>query len=138
MSGNILVVDDEQIVRDFFKDVALSLGGHVETAPDGDVAVQKCRRQHFDIVFMDMRMPHMNGLEACKSILRMDPSTRVVMMSGYSDDAMMEEAINSGAVAKISKPFDLRSILELIDRTLKHGDRGGGDGQGRLYLFLAL
>lgn len=138
MSGNILVVDDEQIVRDFFKDVALSMGGHVETAPDGDIAVEKCRKQHFDIVFMDMRMPHMNGLEACKNILRLDPSTKVVMMSGYSDDRMMEEAITSGAIARISKPFDLKSILELIDCAIKQVNNGGGCGEGRLYLFLAL
>jgi CheY-like chemotaxis protein len=137
MSGNILVVDDEAIVRDFFKDVALSLGGHVETAEDGDVAVEKCRRQHFDIVFMDMRMPHMNGLEACKTILRSDPSTKVVMMTGYSDDQMMDEAINSGAIAKLSKPFELRVIVDLIESAVE-GAGGGGLGSGRIYMLLSL
>jgi DNA-binding NtrC family response regulator len=138
MSGNILVVDDEQIVRDFFTDIALSLGGNVETAEDGDVAVEKCRRRHFDLVFMDMRMPHMNGLEACKTILDLDPSTKVIMMSGYSDDRMMEEAISSGAMAKISKPFDLKSILNLIDSASAKAKGGSGRGESRLYLFLAL
>lgn len=118
MSGSILVVDDEKIVRDFFLDVAQSLGGHVETAEDGDVAVEKCKHQHFDIIFMDMRMPHMNGLDACKTILNADPSVKVVMMSGYSEDRLMDEAINSGAIAKISKPFELRSIIRLIECTV--------------------
>jgi DNA-binding NtrC family response regulator len=138
MSGRILVVDDEQIVRDFFKDIALSMGGHVETAEDGDVAVQKCRNQHFDLVFMDMRMPHMNGLEACKTILSLDPSTKVIMMSGYSDDRMMEEAMSSGAMAKISKPFDLKSLLQLIESASRSAKGGSGKTEGRLYLFLAL
>ena len=86
MSGNILVVDDEKIVRDFFLDVARSLGGNVETAEDGDVAVEKCRSNHYDMVFLDMRMPHMNGLDACRTILTLDPQVKVVMMSGYSED----------------------------------------------------
>jgi two-component system chemotaxis response regulator CheY len=137
MSGNILVVDDEQIVRDFFRDVALSLGGSVETAEDGDVAVEKCKDNHFDIVFMDMRMPHMNGLAACKAILDMDPTTKVVMMSGYSEDKMMDEAISSGAIAKLSKPFELRAIVNLIESAVK-GSTGGGGKEGRLFLFLAL
>jgi CheY-like chemotaxis protein len=137
MSGNILVVDDEQIVRDFFKDVALSLGGSVDTAEDGDVAVEKCKKNHFDIVFMDMRMPHMNGLEACKAILDLDPSTKVVMMSGYSEDRMMDEAISSGAIAKLSKPFELQSIVSLIESAVK-GSTGGGSGEGRVFLFFAL
>jgi len=137
MSGNILVVDDEQIVRDFFRDVALSLGGSVDTAEDGDVAVEKCKSNHFDIVFMDMRMPHMNGLDACKAILDLDPTTKVVMMSGYSEDRLMDEAISSGAIARLSKPFELRAIVNLIESAVKGSDGGGSTG-GRLFLFFAL
>ena len=135
MSGNILVVDDEPIVRDFFKDVALSLGGNVETAEDGDVAVEKCKSRHFDIIFMDMRMPHMNGLDACKTILNLDPSTKVVMMSGYSDDGLMDEAISSGAIAKLAKPFELKVILDLIESAIETPGGGGGP-QGSIYYML--
>jgi DNA-binding NtrC family response regulator len=139
MSGDVLVVDDESIVREFFKDVARSLGGHVETAEDGDVAVEKYRSRHYDIVFMDMRMPHMNGLEACKSILNMDPSAKIVMMSGFSEDRMMDEAISCGALCKISKPFELRSILKLIASAIPSSlGSGGGPKDGPLCLFLTL
>jgi DNA-binding NtrC family response regulator len=130
MSGNILVVDDEKIVRDFFLDIAQSLGGNIETAEDGDVALEKCRRHHYDIVFLDMRMPHMNGLETCRSILSLDPGAKVVMMSGYSDDRLMEEAMSCGAMAKIAKPFDLKMILNLIEGAVRRlsGGRSGGGG----------
>jgi CheY-like chemotaxis protein len=138
MGGRVLVVDDESIVRDFFKDVARSLGGQVETAEDGDVAVEKYRTRHYDIVFMDMRMPHMNGLEACRTILNIDPSAKVVMMSGYSDDRMMNEAIQSGALCKISKPFELKSILNLIASVLPTRGGGGGRPDGPFCLLLAL
>ena len=139
MSGDVLVVDDESIVRDFFKDVARSLGGNVETAEDGDVAVEKYRRRHYDIVFMDMRMPHMNGLEACRSILSLDPAAKIVMMSGFSEDRMMDEAIRCGAIHKISKPFDLKSILGLIASVIPPSrGSGGGSPNGPFCLLLAL
>jgi CheY-like chemotaxis protein len=125
MSGGILVVDDERVVRDFFTDVARSLGGRVETAEDGDVAVQKCRDRHYDMVFMDMRMPRMNGLAACRTILSLDPTVKVVMMSGYSEDRLMDEAISCGAIAKISKPFELRAIVKLIETTAQSSGGGG-------------
>ncbi len=135
MSGTILVVDDEQIVRDFFVDVAESMGGNVETADDGDVAVEKCREHHYDIIFMDMRMPHMNGLEACKTILSFDPSTKVVMMSGFSEDRMMDEAINSGAIARIAKPFELKAVIKLIESAVEEAS-GGGGGSGQRCFYL--
>jgi CheY-like chemotaxis protein len=138
MSGKILVVDDEKIVRDFFIDVARSLGGDVETAEDGDIAVEKCRAHHYDIVFLDMRMPHMNGLDACKSILKSDPNVKVVMMSGYSEDQLMDEAIGHGAIARISKPFDLKMILSLIESAARSVTGGGGGSPGGIhYAFCA-
>lgn len=133
MSGNILVVDDEKIVRDFFLDVARSLGGNVETAEDGDVAVERCRSHHYDMIFLDMRMPHMNGLDACRIILTLDPAVKVVMMSGYSEDRLMEEAITCGAVAKISKPFDLKTIVNLIESAARSIAGGGGGTAGAPY-----
>jgi DNA-binding NtrC family response regulator len=138
MSGSVLVVDDEIIVRDFFKDVAGSLGGNVDTAEDGDAAVEKYRNHHYDIVFMDMRMPHMNGLEACRTILNIDPSAKVVMMSGYSDDRMMDEAIKCGAICKIPKPFELKAVLDLISSAIKGKGGGGGRPEGPFCLLLAL
>ncbi len=122
MSRRILVVDDQEIVRDFFKDVADCLGEEIETAEDGDVAVDICRQRHFDIAFVDMRMPHMNGLETCKAILDLDPQARVVVMTGYTEEQTIDEALQSGAVAKIYKPFDIDVVVDLI-RTSGDGDR---------------
>ena len=122
MSRRILVVDDQEIVRDFFKDVADCLGEEIETAEDGDVAVDICRQHHFDIAFVDMRMPHMNGLETCKAILDLDPQARVVVMTGYTEEQTIDEALQSGAVAKIYKPFDIDVVVDLI-HTSGDGDR---------------
>lgn len=125
MSKSILVVDDQEIVRDFFKDVAECLGDEVETAEDGDIAIDKCRERHFDITFVDMRMPHMNGLDTCRAILSLDPRARVVVMTGYTEERMIDEALQSGAIAKIYKPFDIEVVVELI-RGSGHDADGGG------------
>lgn len=127
MSKKILIVDDQEIVRDFFKDVAECIGGEVETAEDGDIAIDICKHRHFDITFIDMRMPHMSGLDTCKAILSLDPRARVVVMTGYTEERMMDEALESGAVAKIYKPFDIDVIVELIRNS---GDDDGGEGGG--------
>lgn len=122
MSKKILVVDDQQIVRDFFKDVAECIGEEVETAEDGDIAIDICKHKHFDITFIDMRMPHMNGLDTCRAILSLDPEAKVVVMTGYTEERMIDQALESGAIAKIYKPFDIDVVVELI-RTA--GDAGG-------------
>ena len=130
MSKSILVVDDQEIVRDFFKDVAECLGEEVETAEDGDVAIDICRSRHFDITFVDMRMPHMNGLDTCKAILSLDPRARVVVMTGYTEEGMIDEALRSGAIAKIYKPFDIEIVVELIRESGDDGEGGSEQGQG--------
>jgi CheY-like chemotaxis protein len=130
MSKSILVVDDQEIVRDFFKDVAECLGEEVETAEDGDIAIDICRNRHFDITFVDMRMPHMNGLDTCKAILSLDPRARVVVMTGYTEERMIDEALQSGAVAKIYKPFDIDVVVELIRGSGEDGDGSGKPGGG--------
>jgi hypothetical protein len=56
------------------------------------------------------------------------------MMSGFSEDRMMDEAINCGAIAKISKPFDLKSIIRLVESTLG-ATYGGGGGRGEACLY---
>ena len=134
MNKKILVVDDQEIVRDFFRDVAECLGEEVETAEDGDVAIDICRNRHFDITFVDMRMPHMNGLDTCKAILSLDPHARVVVMTGYTEERMIDEALHSGAIAKIYKPFDIEMVVKLIRGSRgKTGDEedGGSDPDPR-------
>lgn len=128
MSKKILVVDDQEIVRDFFRDVAECLGEDVETAEDGDVAIDICRSRHFDITFVDMRMPNMNGLDTCKAILGLDPHARVVVMTGYTEEQMIDEALDSGAIAKIYKPFDIEIVVKLIRGSrAKTAEEDGGD-----------
>jgi DNA-binding NtrC family response regulator len=129
MSKRILVVDDQQIVRDFFRDVAECIGEEVETADDGDIAIDICKNKHFDITFVDMRMPNMNGLDTCKAILSLDPEAKVVVMTGYTEEQMIDEALQSGAIAKIYKPFDIDLVVELI-RTAGGDVDDGGDGRG--------
>jgi CheY-like chemotaxis protein len=137
MSKKILVVDDQQIVRDFFKDVAECIGDEVETAEDGDIAIDICKHRHFDITFIDMRMPNMNGLDTCRAILELDPQAKVVVMTGYTEEQLIDEALESGAIAKIYKPFDIDVVVNLI-KSASGGGSGGGSGQSQTLFFLNL
>lgn len=109
----ILIVDDD---RDF----AASLGrvfevrGHeVSLAFGGEEAVEKSRRADFDVAFVDLRMPGKDGLEYLHEIRRLKPNTDVVMMTGYTCDPRLDQAVDGGALGTLCKPFDLNAALDM-------------------------
>jgi CheY-like chemotaxis protein len=115
MSGlRIFVVDDD---RDFAEGLAdvLKLRGHeVDLAFSGEEAVKRVRQQDYDLTFMDVRLPGMNGVESFRTIRRLKPGARVVMMTGYSMPQLLDEALDAGAWAVLQKPFEMEQVLEMV------------------------
>jgi two-component system response regulator HydG len=114
--AKVLVVDDDPDFAETMADV-LGLAGHdVTTAHTGEDAVHLTRSSSFDVCFMDVKLPGMNGLESFIEIQRRSPGTRFVMMTGFSLEKMLEEASRSGAAAILRKPFDMSEVAALVER----------------------
>lgn len=113
--AKILLVDDAAFMRMMIKDT-LSKNGYtdVHEAADGQLAVAKYEEVKPDLVFMDITMPNMDGLEALKTIKANDPKAVVVMCSAMGQEAMVIEAIKSGAKDFIVKPFKPERIVKTL------------------------
>lgn len=117
--AKILLVDDASFMRMMIKD-ALTKNGYsdIYEAADGVEAVAKYTEIHPDLVIMDITMPNMDGLGALKAIKQMDPTANVVMCSAMGQEAMVIEAIKSGAKDFIVKPFKPDRILKTVTTVL--------------------
>lgn len=112
---SILIVDDNGALAEGMSDVLDTMGYDVTVANDGFAAVALVEKAFFDIALMDIKMPGMNGVEAYKRIKMISPKIEAIMMTGYSDEVLIKEAISEGAREVISKPIDLGRLMALIE-----------------------
>jgi DNA-binding NtrC family response regulator len=116
--GTILVVDDDVLVRTLAARV-LELGGYNVIEADCGQKGLECfvrYRESVDMVLSDIRMPSMSGPEMIREILRVDPSARVALMSGYMDDVPLESIAKS--VVVLAKPFTRDGLLRTVKQCL--------------------
>lgn len=114
-SKKILVVDDERAICEILEEF-LSLFGHsVTSANNGADAIEVLRQARPDVVFLDIRMPGMSGLDVLKEIKARDSSIRVIMISAFGDEETESMARELGADGYIQKPVDLPGLLVLLN-----------------------
>lgn len=112
---DILVIDDEDIIRNLFTDILSSEGHRIVTANNGIEGIDEIKKRPFHIIFMDIHMPVMNGLDTLKVIKEIKPEMVVVMMDSYPD-RLVEEAQKTGTHMCIHKPFEIWEIMEIINK----------------------
>lgn len=119
MGKRILIVDDSAFMRTMIK-IIISKGGYevVGEAQNGAVALDMYKQLKPDLVTMDITMPEVNGIQAVKSILDIDPNALVIMCSAMGQQALVKEAIQAGAKDFIVKPFQQDRILQAIKKVL--------------------
>lgn len=119
MAKNILIVDDAAFMRMMIKDI-LSKNGYTVAgeAENGKVAVDKYNEVKPDLVLMDITMPEMDGIQALKAIKGNDPNAQIIMCSAMGQQAMVIEAIQSGAKDFIVKPFQAERVLEAVKKVV--------------------
>lgn len=118
--ATILIADDEPEVVDLVRIILGSEGYRVLDASNGLQALKQIQAHRPDLILMDMRMPEMTGLGVLNTLAQ-DPETRsipVVMLSVVVTDPEIRMALSQGAVAYLSKPFEVRELLWMVDRVL--------------------
>jgi DNA-binding NtrC family response regulator len=116
----ILLVDDEELVRDLGERTLKRAGYHVITATNGKEALELYGKKQgkIELVILDLLMPEMGGKQCLSELLGMQPKPKVLVASGYSDDVSIEESLRLGAKGFVSKPFRLMELLQQVRRVL--------------------
>jgi DNA-binding NtrC family response regulator len=112
----LLVVDDEEIVRYPLLAILKRLGHHAEGEQDGLAGLHSIEKGDYDAVFVDVRMPGLNGIDLLCRAKELRPEIRIVMMSGGGFDDTRKEAMQKGAFAFVQKPLRIADLQELTKK----------------------
>lgn len=132
--GTVLVVDDDPVVRNVLLDILGSVGGfRTDMAVDGLDGLEKLKKQQYDIVFTDLTMPRMSGMDLLRETKRLYPAQPVVVITGFSTLDNAINAMKEGARDFITKPFKINTVISIADRIVGEkklltslSDPGGG------------
>ncbi|HMU95651.1 MAG TPA: response regulator [Elusimicrobiota bacterium] len=119
---HILVVDDEPGFRALLSMELTKRGHRVVTAENGRDALEQCRRNEFQLVISDVKMPKMGGLEFLEALKKDSPSTEFIITTGYGTVETAVAAMKKGAYDFIQKPYNLPELLALVEKALEKGE----------------
>jgi two-component system, cell cycle sensor histidine kinase and response regulator CckA len=116
----ILLVDDNESVRDVGREMLIEYGYRVITASNGREALEiySAERESISLVILDLFMPEMGGKECLRALLRMDPQVRVLLVSGFTQNGEISDALDSGAKGFVRKPVEISKFLEKIRKII--------------------
>jgi CheY-like chemotaxis protein len=112
---NILVIDDNLDFSEMLADTLAAVGHRCVVAISGEAGVQRAEEQHFDLALVDVMLPGMSGIEVAGRLLGREPSVPVVLITGYTEEAILRSA-PEGVTTVLTKPVSLEVILGIIER----------------------
>jgi len=121
--AKILVVDDETLFASSLADIFKSRGYAAIIADNGKDALSILKKRPFDIVFLDVRMPDMDGLQTLKKIKKLRSQCIVIMLTAFSFDVHIKDCLKEGAYTYFYKPIDPKKVLETIENILPENKR---------------
>ena len=117
--ANILVVDDESSIRQALRVTLGNIGFEVAEAATGEEAIALIRGEHYDAVLLDMNMPGMGGMTACREIRRLSPGLPILMLTIRDSQDDKVEALESGADDYVTKPFHMRELTARVRAAIR-------------------
>lgn len=126
--GRILIVDDEQSVREVLSEYFIEQGYEVETAGDGEEALAQVQRNTPDLVLLDVRMPGIDGVETLRRLRAIAPDVAVIMVTANEDVGLARDTLKLGALDYVAKPFDFAYLERAIMAGLAQAQAQAGEG----------
>ena len=116
--ARILAVDDEEIILSSFRKILVLAGFSIDTVEKGSEALGLIRKNDYDFVFTDLKMPGMDGVELTKAVKHLRPDIDVIVITGYASIETAVETVKFGAMAYVEKPFTEDELLEFLNTAL--------------------
>ena len=110
----ILVIDDEEYILDVFKATLEDEGHVVDTAGNGAEGLGYLIKQDYDLIFLDLKMPGIDGAETLREMRKVNRKLPIVIVTGFPDSDLMEKAVQHGPLAILNKPFDDADIINAV------------------------
>jgi excisionase family DNA binding protein len=112
--GSVLVIDDDPLIRDLMKEIILQQDFKVSTVENGEEALALLGKESFTLVFLDLVLPGLSGIDVFKAIKEKSNNTLVVIVTGYGDDPVALNAMDLGPLLLMRKPFKDKDITEVL------------------------
>jgi len=134
--ARILIVDDDESIRKVIATVLEEKGYAIDTAEDGKQAIEKTKKNFYNLGLFDIRLPDIEGTQLLAKIKDTTPRMRKIIVTGYPSLQNAIEALNKGADAYIMKPFDMDKVLQTVEEQLKKQEEEKKYGQGKVTEFI--
>jgi CheY-like chemotaxis protein/HPt (histidine-containing phosphotransfer) domain-containing protein len=129
--AHVLVVEDHEVNQQLFRTILEKLGHQVMLAADGLEAVKAAEHERYDLIFMDIQMPNMNGYDATRKLREMGVQTPIIAVTASAHLAEQEKALEAGMNHCLTKPFKKKDLVPVLDQWLpqarNHSGCAGGD-----------
>jgi len=119
VNEKILIVDDDDGVRQVLGESLQDAGHRVSSAESGEKAIATVREEAFDLVILDMVLPRVDGMAVLKDIATLRPELPVIMITARAEPGIEEKAMSSGASCFLRKPFDAETLVSCLQRVLR-------------------
>lgn len=113
-SIRVLIIDDEPIIHELMKETLEEFGHKVSSALTGELGLEMVKKAEFDMIFLDLKLPDINGNDVFREIRKVKPDVPVTIITGYPDTNMMAQALAEGPFGVMKKPFSESDILKAI------------------------
>lgn len=123
MKGKILIVDDEASVRELFSGVFTDDGYEVISAEDGNSALDILKQDNIDVIFLDLKLFGMNGIDLCRQIRETKPVSMIFAITGWAPLFEIEECREAGFDDYFEKPLDMEMLLGVVADAFKKLER---------------